>query len=70
MNILKSSPSLTRVAMVLFSSCASSVKITSSPPGADVYADGFYTHALHWAAVSKNQSIDQVVAEIRAALKC
>ena len=27
------------------------------------------TGALHWAAVSKNQSIDQVVAEIRAALK-
>ena len=25
--------------------------------------------ALHWAAVSKNQSIDQVAAEIRTALK-
>ena len=42
MHMLKSFPSLALVALTLFSSCASSVKITSSPSGVDVYADGFY----------------------------
>ena len=42
MNIFKSSSSLALAALMLLSSCASSVKITSSPSGADVYADGFY----------------------------
>ena len=42
MNVFKSSSSLALAALMLLSSCASSVKITSSPSGADVYADGFY----------------------------
>lgn len=42
MNILKSFSSLVLAALMLLSSCSSSVKITSSLSGADVYADGFY----------------------------